>query len=84
MIDVVPAKFDPPTWLGNQLQRNHLLELLDNALHRRLTLVSALQAMEKPVCCPNGEAELLPVGFSLCGFRSIKKMGISNAFQDVC
>lgn len=41
MIDVVPAKFDPPTWLGNQLQRNHLLELLDNALHRRLTLVSA-------------------------------------------
>jgi LuxR family transcriptional regulator, maltose regulon positive regulatory protein len=41
MIDVIPTKFDPPTWIGSQLQRAHLLELLDGVLLHRLTLVSA-------------------------------------------
>ncbi len=41
MQDMMAAKFDPPVWMGDQIRRDPLLQLLDRALAHRLTLVHA-------------------------------------------
>lgn len=41
MQDVIAAKFDPPVWMGDQIRRDPLLQLLDRALSHRLTLIHA-------------------------------------------
>lgn len=41
MHDVIAAKFGPPVWMGDQIRRDGLLDLLDRALSHRLTLVQA-------------------------------------------
>lgn len=39
--ELIPTKVAPPIWLGNQIRRDPLLDRLDGALHRRLTLIHA-------------------------------------------
>ncbi|MCK5746518.1 MAG: hypothetical protein KAH44_09890, partial [Oricola sp.] len=41
MQDVIAAKFDPPVWMGDQIRRDPLLQLLDRAFSHRLTLIHA-------------------------------------------
>ncbi|WP_411817815.1 LuxR C-terminal-related transcriptional regulator [Hyphococcus sp. DH-69] len=41
MQDVIAAKFDPPIWIGGQIQRAHLLSVLDRVFAHRLTLIHA-------------------------------------------
>jgi LuxR family transcriptional regulator, maltose regulon positive regulatory protein len=39
--ELIPTKVAPPIWLGNQIRRDPLLDRLDGAIHRRLTLIHA-------------------------------------------
>lgn len=39
--ELIPTKVAPPLWMGNQIRRDALLERLDGALGRRLTLIHA-------------------------------------------
>lgn len=39
--ELIPTKVAPPLWMGNQIRRDALLERLDEALGRRLTLIHA-------------------------------------------
>ena len=41
MDELIPTKVAPPIWMGDQIRRDSLLERLDEALHRRLTLIHA-------------------------------------------
>ncbi len=41
MNSVIASKFSPPHWLGDQIRRGKLLERLDVALSRRMTLIHA-------------------------------------------
>lgn len=41
MQDMIVAKFDPPAWIGGQIQRAHLLTILNRVFSYRLTLVHA-------------------------------------------
>lgn len=41
MDELIAAKFGPPVWMGDQIRRDALLDLLDRALTHRLTLVQA-------------------------------------------
>src|SRR6218665_1776974 len=39
--ELIPTKVAPPLWMGNQIRRDALLDRLDGALGRRLTLIHA-------------------------------------------
>ena len=41
MDELILTKVAPPVWMGSQIRRDHLLNRLDDALHRRLTLIHA-------------------------------------------
>lgn len=39
--ELIPTKIAPPLWMGNQIRRDALLDRLDGALRRRLTVIHA-------------------------------------------
>lgn len=41
MDEVIAAKFEPPVWMGDQIRREGLLQILDQAFEHRLTMVQA-------------------------------------------